>query len=353
MATDDQGQVVQSLSYDDYGLTRIAGESSAAAEDGMASFYRFQGQEQETFPLAKLGIDNEALAQWLDQIQLYHFPWRDYGAGLAVFTETDPIPRDDSLYAALGANPVNYADETGGMWGRLRDRFFPTVEYPRVYSPAHLRIPPEIQALLDRMERTPNIPIDLSPDEWVALRRVFARTNSQFENPNNPFMPLDGEDVVSRPIRWDEQSNSYRFERVRVNDEYRRDAQRRFDQLRQSQENWLRRYDRLIVNNLLYNSYRGAQRPQALEEIKEVKEESEQKEEKEENEQKEEKDANDQPADELVPLVLQDQGNIEQDTDEDVSIEVPHGGGDRQEVDEPALRPAREEDRPFRCCNIL
>ena len=48
-------------------------------------------------------------------IQLYHFPGRDDAAGLAAFAETDPIPTENSLYAALGANPVNYTDETGGM----------------------------------------------------------------------------------------------------------------------------------------------------------------------------------------------------------------------------------------------
>ncbi len=106
--TDDQGKVVQSLSYDaDYGSTRIAGESAAVTDDSMTSFYRFQGQEQETFPLARLGIENDALSQWLDRIELYHFPWRDYAAGLAAFAETDPIPTENSLYAALGANPVN------------------------------------------------------------------------------------------------------------------------------------------------------------------------------------------------------------------------------------------------------
>ena len=115
VVTNDQGKVVQSLGYDDYGLTRIEGQSAAASFASMTSFYRFQGQEQETFPLARLDIDHDALASWLDQIQLYHFPWRDYAAGLAAFTQTDPIPRDDSLYAALGANPVNYTDETGGM----------------------------------------------------------------------------------------------------------------------------------------------------------------------------------------------------------------------------------------------
>ena len=87
MVTDDQGKVVQSLGYDtDYGSTRIEGQSAAASFDGMASFYRFQGQEQEIFPLARLGIDNDALASWLDQIQLYQFPWRDYAAGLTAFT---------------------------------------------------------------------------------------------------------------------------------------------------------------------------------------------------------------------------------------------------------------------------
>jgi hypothetical protein len=115
VVTDNEGKVVQSLSYDDYGVTGIAGESSAASFDSMASFYRFQGQEQETFPLAELGIDDPSLAAWLDQFQLYHFPWRDYAAGLLAFTETDPIPTEDSLYAALGASPVNVTDETGGM----------------------------------------------------------------------------------------------------------------------------------------------------------------------------------------------------------------------------------------------
>jgi hypothetical protein len=111
MVTDDGGEVVQSLSYDDYGLTRIAGESTAATDGSMASLYRFQGQEQEVFP----GIDDPSLAAWLDQIQLYHFPWRDYATGLAAFTETDPFPTPESLYSALTANPVNVTDETGGI----------------------------------------------------------------------------------------------------------------------------------------------------------------------------------------------------------------------------------------------
>jgi hypothetical protein len=155
MATDDQGQVVQSLSYDDYGLTRIAGESSAAAEDSVATFYRFQGQEQEIFPLAKLGIENDALARWLDQIGLYHFPWRDYAAGLASFTQTDPIPTEDSLYAALRANPVNFTDETGGMLEEgLPQRRYASLK--RVEIGALTNIDPEAQMLLDRIVADPN-----------------------------------------------------------------------------------------------------------------------------------------------------------------------------------------------------
>jgi RHS repeat-associated protein len=116
VVTDDGGAIVQSLGYDgDYGSTRINGRSAAATDDSMASFYRFQGQEQEIFPLAKLGIANDGLAQWLDRIELYHFPWRDYAPGLAAFGQTDPVPTDDSLYAALRANPVNVTDETGGI----------------------------------------------------------------------------------------------------------------------------------------------------------------------------------------------------------------------------------------------
>jgi RHS repeat-associated protein len=121
LVTDDQGDIVQSLSYDDYGSTSIAGQGAASGNDAMASFYRFQGQEQEIFPLAKLGIENEALGTWLDQIQLYRFPWRDYAAGLAAFMQTDPVPAGDSLYAAFDANPVNFTDETGGMVGGADD----------------------------------------------------------------------------------------------------------------------------------------------------------------------------------------------------------------------------------------
>src|SRR5688572_9330658 len=42
VVTDDAGRVVQSLSYaTDYGSTRIAGQSTAATDDSVASFYRF------------------------------------------------------------------------------------------------------------------------------------------------------------------------------------------------------------------------------------------------------------------------------------------------------------------------
>jgi hypothetical protein len=45
VVTNDRGQVGQSLGYDDYGLTRIAGESSAAADaavDSLSTYYAAQ-----------------------------------------------------------------------------------------------------------------------------------------------------------------------------------------------------------------------------------------------------------------------------------------------------------------------
>jgi hypothetical protein len=52
MVADDQGAVSERLGYDgDFGLTRIAGQTYAASDDAMASFYRYQAQEQETFPM--------------------------------------------------------------------------------------------------------------------------------------------------------------------------------------------------------------------------------------------------------------------------------------------------------------
>jgi hypothetical protein len=116
MIADDRGAVTQSLSYDgDWGQTRIDGVSYAATDNGMASFYRYQGQEQDIFPLAALDIDDSALAGFLDRIGLYRFPLRDYAAGLTAFLATDPIPSEDSPYRAFAANPVNFTDPSGGM----------------------------------------------------------------------------------------------------------------------------------------------------------------------------------------------------------------------------------------------
>jgi hypothetical protein len=114
--TDDAGAVTLSLGYDgDWGATRLSGQDYAASYATMASFYRYKGQEQEIFPLGTLRIDDDALAAWLDDVQLYHFPLRDYAAGLAAFLQTDPIPSEDSLYAAFGANPANFGDVNGAM----------------------------------------------------------------------------------------------------------------------------------------------------------------------------------------------------------------------------------------------
>jgi hypothetical protein len=116
MIADDQGSVTSSLGYDgDYGLTRIEGQSAASTYNDMASFWRFHGQEQEIFPLATLNIEDSDLASFLDQLQLYHYPLRDYASGLASFLETDPIPTQDSPYQAFAANPVNFTDPTGAM----------------------------------------------------------------------------------------------------------------------------------------------------------------------------------------------------------------------------------------------
>ncbi|HEY7748394.1 MAG TPA: hypothetical protein VH933_06935, partial [Aestuariivirgaceae bacterium] len=113
---DDQGTVTHSLGYDgDYGLTRIAGQRAASGVNDMASFWRFHGQEQEIFPLETLNIENSSLAAFLDHLQLYHYPLRDYAAGLAAFLQTDPVPAHDSPYQPFAANPVNFTDPTGAV----------------------------------------------------------------------------------------------------------------------------------------------------------------------------------------------------------------------------------------------
>lgn len=117
MITDDAGTVTQSLGYDgDWGSTRITGQDYAASYGTMASFYRYKGEEQEIFPLSTLEIDDSALARWLDELQLYHFPLRDYASGLAAFLQTDPFPSEDSPYAAFGADPANFGDDKGAMF---------------------------------------------------------------------------------------------------------------------------------------------------------------------------------------------------------------------------------------------
>jgi RHS repeat-associated protein len=224
MVTDDQGKVVQSLGYDDFGSTRIEGQSAAASFDGMASFYRFQGQEQEVFPLARLGIDDPSLAQWLDEIQLYHFPWRDYAAGFAAFTETDPVPTEDSLYAALGANPVNITDETGGMMNNGPVRFIP----------AHLNISPLLQELLDRLLENPSA--NFTFEEIIAmhdLRMAVVRQRYLI----NPFAP--------RGILGKRSTETF-LGHLDVTEQRRRDARRALMNLHREQDEWLNTYMRPI-----------------------------------------------------------------------------------------------------------
>ena len=228
LVTDDAGDVVQSLSYDgDYGATRITGQSYASTDDSVASFYRFQGQEQEIFPLAKLGVGNPALAQWLDRIALYHFPWRDYAAGLAAFAETDPVPTQDSLYAALGANPVNVTDETGGMIQL-------DIDVPR-YNPAHRQISARLQGLLDRLLQDPSANFEFN--EIVELSDLRLAIFAQRYNRNNPFAP-DGL-LGKRRLET-------HLGHVEVTEQRRRDARAAFRVLHQEQDRWLDTYSRPI-----------------------------------------------------------------------------------------------------------
>jgi hypothetical protein len=116
MVANGEGNIVASLGYDgDWGYTCLSGQPYAATDASMTGFYRFQGQEQEVFPLAELGINDAQLAAWINRLQLYHFPHRDYSAGVAAFLQTDPVPKEDSLYRAFAANPANFTDETGAV----------------------------------------------------------------------------------------------------------------------------------------------------------------------------------------------------------------------------------------------
>jgi RHS repeat-associated protein len=117
MVSDGAGSVETSLGYDgDWGLARIDGQNYVSSDADMASFYRFQSQEAEIFPLAVLNINDTALEAWLDQLQLYHYPYRAYSAGLAVFLSHDSARDSVSPYSAFNANPANFIDSTGALW---------------------------------------------------------------------------------------------------------------------------------------------------------------------------------------------------------------------------------------------
>ena len=94
----------------------MGGQASVTSYDSMSALWRFQGREQDTFPLSRLGIDDTALAAWLDDLQLYHFHYREYAAGFAAFLSIDPAGQDASPYMAFGDNPVNAVDPDGGWW---------------------------------------------------------------------------------------------------------------------------------------------------------------------------------------------------------------------------------------------
>ena len=157
--TDDQGKVVSSLGYHgDWGQTSVAGEANAATYPSVQAFYRFQGQEQEIFPLSALGIEDTALAAWLDNIQLYHFPHRDYASGLAAFLQTDPLPSADSLYAAFAANPANFTDDTGAVSQSARTFVMVSMMWAVIYG---------IQVAI--LTPTIVIPLDVPPVYWFTV----------------------------------------------------------------------------------------------------------------------------------------------------------------------------------------
>jgi RHS repeat-associated protein len=138
VVTDGTGAVAASLGYDgDWGSARVQGQDYVASDSGMEAFYRFQSQEAEIFPLNTLNIEDQALESWLDELQLYHFPYREYSAGLAIFLSHDPAGQSISPYAAFGANPANITDPTGavsrwiGMMPPVRD-FLWTVSWGAV-----------------------------------------------------------------------------------------------------------------------------------------------------------------------------------------------------------------------------
>jgi hypothetical protein len=208
--------------------TRIAGQTYATSDDDVASLYRFQGQEQETFPLSTLNINNSALAAWLDEIGFYHYPWRDYAAGFAAFAQTDPIPVEDSPYRAFGSNPANYTDETGGMWMDY---------YPRTYNPLPRGLPRRIRNMLEEIRNDPRM---MDEDRLRTGRRIYGEIMFQQNNPHNPF---DNYPVVI----WDETSNKERIELREVSDEADIDeALRRFQVLRDEQYEWLGIYSRVL-----------------------------------------------------------------------------------------------------------
>jgi len=121
VVTDGTGAVAASLGYDgDWGLARIQGQDYVASDAGMEAFYRFQSQEAEVFPLSALNISDEALESWLDELQLHHFPYREYSAGPAIFLSHDPAGQSISPYAAFGANPANITDPTGAIFNWIR-----------------------------------------------------------------------------------------------------------------------------------------------------------------------------------------------------------------------------------------
>ncbi|MFF6984350.1 RHS repeat-associated core domain-containing protein [Streptomyces sp. NPDC008343] len=109
-------------SYSDWGVTAasttdstdLTEETDISPSQSDFEIGGFQGQEQDTF-----SVSTTSLATWLDQISLYHYPYREYLAGLAQFTSPDPARSSDSPYAAFAGDPINNIDPDGLMVANL------------------------------------------------------------------------------------------------------------------------------------------------------------------------------------------------------------------------------------------
>lgn len=110
---DGAGTTQQSLGYDEWGRTSVSGAASAVEATDIDLLFRFQGIEQQIFPLTALGVDDSAALAWLDGLAQYHYHGREYAGALASFLDMDPRASSVSPYGAFSGNPANFIDPDG------------------------------------------------------------------------------------------------------------------------------------------------------------------------------------------------------------------------------------------------